>query len=149
DAYWHGSVVDDERRPVANIPVPQGSRTLGLPAKTCLAALAIHRRSTDEATLGKHPAHGALGHVVADASVGAQRAHDDRDAHVGVLAPDVAEQLAQCRVEVASTSAISPGLRHERREATAFEVVEPALQRRNRVAARQVATRRTDALLAQ
>src|SRR6185436_2723215 len=88
-------------------------------------------------------------HVAAAAPVGAQRAQDERDAHVGVLASDVAEQLTQLGIELASTPAIGARLWHERFEATLLERVEPALEGRNRVAARRVAARGAHARLAE
>src|SRR5579863_2288770 len=133
---------------MADVAVPQGSWTLCLPAKACLASLAVLRGSADHAVLDEHPAHGALGHLGADAPVGAQRAQDERDAHVGVLAPDVEEQRAERGIEVASAPAIGTRLRHERIEAPRPEVVEPALERRDRVATRYVAARRPHPLLA-
>ena len=142
-------------------PVPERERR---PASPCQSALglsacylsrvlppwpfAVDGGAADEVLLAVHPAHGALRHIGPNPRVGAQRAHDERDARLGVLASDVAEQLAQLGVEVATTALVRAGQGQEGVETTALEGVEPALEGRDRVAAGRVAPGRANALLA-
>ena len=118
---------------MADVAVPERARPLGLPLEprlAALAAVAVDGRAAGEALLAEHPPHGARRHLGPDAAVGAQRAHDERDAHLGVLAADVAEQVAQLGGEVATAPLVGARLRHERFEAAALEGVEPALEGR-------------------
>ena len=141
----HAPVPEGEGRAVADVAVPERARPLGLPLEpglAALAAVAVDGRAAGEALLAVHPPHRALGDLGPDPAVGAQRAHDERGAHLGVLAADVAEQLAQLGREVATAPLVGARLRHQGLEAAALEAVEPALQRRDGVAAGRVAARR-------
>lgn len=66
-----------------------------------------------------------------------------------MLAPNVAEQLAQLRIEITTAATVTPGPRHQRFEPALLEGVQPALQRCDRIAACRVAAGRTHPLLAQ
>src|ERR1700677_518158 len=147
----HAPVPEGEGRSVADVAVPERARPLSLPLEprlAALAAVAVDGRAAGEALLAVHPPHRARRHLGPDPAVGTQRAHDERDAHLGVLAADVAEQLAQLGGKVATAPLVRARLWHEGLEAAALEAVQPALQRRDGVAAGRVAAGGAHPLLA-
>lgn len=147
-AHMRAPSVEGERRAVADVAVPEGIGTLGLPAQARPRALGLCRCHAWQALLAQHPPHRALLHLGANPSVGPERAQHQRHAHVGVFPADVTQQLFEDGIEVPTPPAIAAALGRERRETAFAARVEPALERGDSVAAGRVATRRPHALRA-
>jgi hypothetical protein len=95
DAQGPGAAADEERGTVADVAVPQGPRSLGLPAQPRLAGGTITERDSVEAALGVETPHRRLrDHAGGNAAVRGQRAQDGRHRREGVFAADVEQQLA-------------------------------------------------------
>jgi hypothetical protein len=87
--------VDEQRRPVADVALPERTRALGLPAQSGLPArAALHGRAV-EALLAVEAPHGRVRDgVLAEAAVEDERPHDHRHRRSRVLAADVEEVRA-------------------------------------------------------
>jgi hypothetical protein len=152
DAERPGLACDEERGPMANVAVPECTRPLGLPLEPGLAgarAATLDRRAIEALVAVEPPdgrgRHGGFG----QSAIGDQGAEDERHRGRRVLAPDVEQERALLRRELAATTAIRARPRHQRQQPTAPVGVVPALEGRHRVAARERAVGQTERGLGQ
>ena len=137
-----------ERRAVTHVALPERVGQRGLPAQPGLGAFAVTQRDPIESLLAQKLAHGAGGDLSAlDAPVGFERAQDERDRRLGVLAANVAEQGAKLGAEIAPAASVGAGCGAQAVHASQAKRVVPALERGDRVAARTVRLRRPMPLL--
>lgn len=95
DADWFLLARFDNRRPMADIRMPQGAGPLCLPPKARLGALAVTQGDAVEPLLAiEAPYRGSADRPLLDAALGMQRSQNERHARRPMLAPDVEQELA-------------------------------------------------------
>src|SRR5262249_51777333 len=86
-------LLDDERRCVADVAVPERPGSLGLPAEALLAIGAVAERAPIQSTRGEEAADGGRGdRVLVDAPLGHEGSEDQLGRSAGVLSPDLADE---------------------------------------------------------
>nr|WP_236644286.1 hypothetical protein [Sorangium cellulosum] len=135
-----------ECRAVTDVAVPERIGVVGLPLEPSRRPLAVALRDLVEPLLTEEATHGRCADRGAQASVGAERAQDERHRGIRVLPPDVTQELPQHGVELAAAPAVATGARAETFEPTPAIGIEPALEGRYREGARARAPGRTEAL---
>jgi len=149
DAQRHAFAVDPQRGAVTDVGVPERIRRGGLPAPARLAVV-LREAGAIEAVLGEEPPYSRLADGAAlDATVGLERAQDERGAHSRVLAADREQQVTLRVGELPRVSGVASPLGAQRSEPAGAVGVEPALEGRHRVGPGPRGAGRAEALGAQ
>jgi hypothetical protein len=150
DAQRFGDAANHYVGAMADVSMPKRPRALGLPAQARAVGHARAERYAIEALLDEEAAHRGLGDgALVEASIGDERAQDERYRCIGMLPADIAQQRALCFRERLRAAFVTASLGTQRRQPTCFVLVEPALEAGDGVAARVIEPGRPVATLAE
>ncbi len=144
DAQRSGRRADAQRRAVADVAVPQRAGVVGLPAQPGVAVGAHPALEPGVAVQSRHRRR--RHHVGGQPPVGDQRAQDQRQRRGRVLAPDIEQELALLRPQLAGATSVGARCRAQPGEAVGSIRVEPSLQGRGAETSRARVARRPVAL---
>jgi hypothetical protein len=152
DAHRLAFAVNQERRTVTHVGVPESAGPLCLPSKPYLTAAVVSASERDavESLLLVETAHAARGDGARfEATLGDQRAQDDRDRRRGVLLADRRQELALRLGEVAAPTPVGARRRPQSLQIARLIRIVPTLERCDRVRFGGLGARRSEPLLAQ
>ena len=124
--------VEDERLPVADVAVPEGSRALGLPPQPLSPVVADAKGAAIEAAGREQASDGRRrDRVVVDAAVEHQSVEDQLGRGARMLATDLADELLLLGGERASGPPVGARRGAERRQAPPLVQPVPSRERRH------------------
>ena len=143
DAHRLLFTIDDNGRTVTDVAVPQRKRGFGLPAKPLRLIAHIKTGRAGKPLLAKQPSdRRGTDRVFIELPLANQGLQDQRNRGAGMSLSDITQKLFEFVVERASVTAIGAAFGLEGVEASVFVGVVPALERRKRIRALSLCSRR-------